>query len=435
MDLRLQPAAKLTGEVHVPAGKSHCHRLLIAAFLAGDTAAMQPLLPRMEPLSADLRATAAALTELEQAASGRDHRTDSSAPGCGREDDSAAPDLDCGESGSTLRFLLPVTMALRSRAAFTGRGKLPQRPLSPLWEEMEAHGCRLQRGRGSLICRAEGKLHGGTFTLPGDVSSQYVTGLLLALPLTAEGGTIRLTTPLQSRQYADMTLATLRSAGIRVDVEEAAGPGPVYRIPGRQSYRMPNPAEPEGDWSAAAFWIAASNLGARIRLHGLQRHSLQGDRRIAVLAARLGGRAGVSDACLTPGPDGFTLDARDIPDLVPILALLLAVTPGTHRIGGAARLRLKESDRLAATRSELNALGGDLCEADDGLLIRGRRRLRGGTVDGCNDHRIVMTEAIASLVCDEPVLIRGAEAVNKSYPLFFDDFRSLGGIADEIELR
>lgn len=396
MDIKITPK-KLTGTVSVPQSKSHCHRLLIAARLAGNMDAVDPERP-----SLDILATKKALETLS----------------C------EAPRIDCGESGSTLRFMLPVTMALKNHAEFSGRGQLPNRPLSPLWEQMEEHGCDLVRGENGLICSADGPLHGGDFFLPGDISSQYVTGLLFALPLTEEGGIIHLTSPLQSKNYVDMTLEVLKDFGIYVSLDKSS-----FAVEGRQKYILPEAdaaAEliPERDWSAAAFWISADALGSNIDCPGLDTDSSQSDKEIVRLAPMI---------CGTPG--GTSIDATHIPDLVPVLAALMAASPGVHRITGAARLRIKESDRLAAMKNNLDAVGGDVTETEDGLLIRGSKDLAGGVTRGYGDHRIVMAMAVAACACRGPVIIEGADAVSKSYPGFFEDYRALGGIADEISIR
>ena len=394
---------KLSGTVTVPYSKSHSHRLLIAAYLAGDIEAVSLADPSAEgtltTLSEDIAATKEALLALEK----------------------DAPVIDCRESGSTLRFMLPITMALKESASFTGAGKLPQRPLSPLWEQMEEHGCVMKHGEGPLIAECSGRISGGDWFLPGDVSSQYITGLLYALPLTKEGGIIHLTTPLESAGYVDLTLKVLRDFGIII--EESGDPVRTYIIPGSQKYKVPKAATAEGadkitperDWSAAAFWLAANMKGSRISCPGLDIESAQGDKKIVEL---------VCDDALTE------VDASQIPDLVPILSVLMALTPGTHRITHAERLRIKESDRLAAMAENISAVGGIIEETDDGLKIEGGT-LKGGTVDGMNDHRIVMSMAIAAANAEGPITIKGAQAITKSYPAFFEDFKRAGGIVKE----
>jgi len=389
----------LSGAVRVPASKSTAHRLLIAAALADG-----PTRISISAMSRDIEATAACLRAL--------------GAGIEAEGDAlkvspiaeipAEVTLDCGESGSTLRFLLPVAAALGARAAFTGHGRLPQRPNAPLVEALRAHGAVIDSDL--LPMNVRGPLAGGLWTLPGDVSSQYVTGLLFALPLLDGDSAIRLTTPLASAAYVDMTLQALGQFGIAVEVTESG-----WRIPGRQRYRTPGEVVVEGDWSAAAFWLAANALGASIDVVGLDPGSVQGDRAVAALL----------------GQD--TIEATHVPDLVPALAVAAASRPMRTVITGAARLRLKESDRLQSVADMLAALGYSATVTPDGLVIDGGRpkpcaaAIR--TVDGANDHRIVMAAAVAAAYADRPVRVTGAQAVEKSYPDFFRDFEALGGNA------
>ena len=238
------------------------------------------------------------------------------------------------------------------------------------------------------------------------MSSQYFTGLLFALPLLNGDSTLIYTSPLESMPYVDLTLSVLRQFGITVEPLENG-----WRIPGNQRYLSPGPVEAEGDWSAAAFWLGANVLESKVKVDGLNPASCQGDKAIVHLLKQIGGE----------------MDVTDTPDLMPILSAVAAVLPGrTTRITGAARLRLKESDRLSAMATVLNALGGQVEELPDGLIIHGTQ-LTGGTVDGMNDHRVVMSAAIAATGCAGPVTILGAEAVNKSYPHFWKDFAALGG--------
>ena len=389
----------LSGAVRVPASKSAAHRLLIAAALADG-----PTRISISAMNRDIEATAACLRAL--------------GAGIEAEGDAlkvspiaeipAEVTLDCGESGSTLRFLLPVAAALGAQATFIGHGRLPQRPNAPLVEALRAHGAVIDNGL--LPMAVSGPLTGGLWTLPGDVSSQYVTGLLFALPLLEADSVIRLTTPLASAAYVDMTLQALRQFGI--DIE---GTADGWRIPGRQRYRTPGEVVVEGDWSAAAFWLAANALGASIDVVGLDPGSVQGDRAVAALL----------------GQD--TIDATHVPDLVPALAVAAASRPTRTVITGAARLRLKESDRLQSVADMLAALGHGVAVTPDGLIIDGgppqpcEAPVR--TVDGANDHRIVMAAAVAAAHADRPVRVTGAQAVEKSYPDFFRDFEALGGNA------
>lgn len=395
---------KLRGTVEVPSSKSYAHRLLIAAALAD-----RPSLVRLNARSADIDATAGCLRALgariEPASEGLrvSPIPESARAGDGRRPAGAAG-LFCGESGSTLRFLLPVAAALGVECVFTGAGRLPERPNGALVDALNAHGARADGGR--LPIRLRGRLRGGDYEIAGNVSSQYITGLLLALPLCEADSAVRLTTPLSSASYVGITLDALARFGVRVArVPEG------WAVPGGQRYASPGEVCAEGDWSAAAFWMAANRLGGEIACEGLRADSAQGDRAICALLGRLGGE----------------IDATDTPDLVPALVVAAATHPGVTRIAGAARLRLKESDRLRAVADLLRALGGRVEETDDGLAVEGVRRLTGGRVDGRNDHRIVMAAAVAATAASGPVAIEGAEAVEKSYPAFFDDFVRLGG--------
>lgn len=331
----------------------------------------------------------------------------------------------CGESGSTLRFLLPVAAALGIQGEFYGQGRLMKRPLSPLYEELEKHGCSLSpQGENPLQC--EGQLEAGVYRLAGDVSSQYITGLLFALPLLKEESRIQLTSPLQSARYVDMTLQVLEDYGIEIQREPDG-----YRVPGGQRYRAKAEESVEGDWSNAAFWLTAGALGKeKIDVLGLDLNSRQGDKKIVDLLKQMGASVVCQEERIQVFPGqlrGIEIDASDIPDLVPVLAAAASVGQGMTRIYNAKRLRLKESDRLKTVSNMLGRLGADIRELEDGLEIHGRECLDGGCIDAAGDHRIAMTAAVAACVCRRPVRILGAQAVNKSYPGFYEDYQKLGG--------
>ena len=417
MNITIEPGL-LRGEVTVPASKSMAHRALIAAALADGLTTIH-----LNALNDDIEATLdglmalGAMIDYDPRKGLMPVRPIEGAPNLRRAlaglerkahaniDYDAVIGVDCGESGSTLRFLLPVACGLGVKARFTGRGRLPKRPMSDLTNALREHGAAIDSD--SLPMNVSGRLRGGAWTLPGNVSSQYVTGLLLALPLVSEDSEIYLTSPLQSAAYVDMTLGTLSDFGICVE-----GTADGWHIPGGQAYRSPGDVYVEGDWSAAAFWHGANALGGDIDVLGAPWRSAQGDRAVLDLLGK---------------PH---IDARQVPDLVPVLAAVAAALDQRTEITGAARLRLKESDRLKATADMVNALGGRAVVTPDGLIIEGGP-ISGGTVDGCNDHRMVMAAAILATVASGPVTITGAEAVSKSYPDFFDDFRRLGGAAHE----
>ena len=385
MNVTITPT-QLKGTITPPPSKSQAHRLIIANELAGGGGSIANLV-----LSQDIEATRRCMAAL---------RT----PG------EELPLLDCGESGSTLRFLIPVALVLRGGGLFTGRGRLMERPQKPYFDLFDEKGIAYRQEDGVLT--VQGRLTPGTFALPGDVSSQFVTGLLYALPLLEGDSRITLTTPLESRGYVDMTLEALERFGIRAECPD----GRTLRVPGGQTYR-PCRAAVESDYSQAAFYYAANGLGGQVEILGLNPRSAQGDRCIVPYHMQL---------C---GPGEVELDVSQCPDLVPPLAAHAALRQGITRIVNAARLRIKESDRLTAVTQVLTALGADVVEGADRLTITGQPEgLAGGvTVDSHNDHRIAMMAAIAATRCAAPVTIIGAECVAKSYPDFWEDYERLGG--------
>ncbi len=397
MIARVHPGA-LRGRVPAIISKSAAHRALMLAALAD-----RPTLLTPEAHSEDIDATLGCLAAL-----GASHEGVPGGmlvlPGV----KTLSGEADCHESGSTLRFLIPLVAALRSPTRFLGRGRLPQRPLGPLTDALNEHGCTFDAS--SLPFTLSGSLSGGDFRLPGDVSSQFITGLLMALPLVG-GGRIHLTTPLESAGYVRMTVSAMARFGVPVREIEGG-----FMVPGC-AYRSPGALTVESDWSNAAFFLAA---GAAVG--GLDEASAQPDRAIMGMLKAFGAPT-------------RTLDVRETPDLLPILAAVAAWTPGETRFTGAARLRIKESDRLHAMAEGIRAVGGDATEESDGLTVRCGKPPEGGEVDAAGDHRIAMAFAILGTHCLAPVTIHGAEAVGKSYPAFFEDFRRLGGNVDVFQLR
>ena len=405
MDVTIIPN-KLQGTVTPPSSKSVGHRALIAAALSGGASRISRLTP-----SQDMEATLSCLTALGTGVewTGPDqvavHGLGNSIPQRG-----PFPRLDCGESGSTLRFLIPVALAVSGGEplGFTGRGRLMERPQGPYFSLFQEKGIFYQQKDGVLTVR--GTLKPGIYSLPGDVSSQFITGLLFALPLLDGNSEIVLTTPLESRGYVDLTLDVLRTFGIRV--EERAD---AFHVPGSQHYESRD-FTVEADWSQAAFWYAANFAGGQVDIQGLNMDSKQGDKVIALQYWKLA------------KPGEAELDVSQCPDLVPPLAAMAAVRAGTTHFTHAARLRMKESDRLSTVTEVLTALGADIEEQADALVIQGKAKLPGGvTVSGHNDHRIAMMAAIAATRCEKPVTITGAECVKKSYPGFWEDYEKLGG--------
>ena len=426
---RITPSP-LKGTVPAIASKSMAHRLIICAALAnGETHVT------CNTTCADIEATVRCLTALgariETVEDGFQVHPTMKSIEFGLLKALAGGTLDCGESGSTLRFLIPLYAARGIPAVFTGHGRLPERPLGVYADCLPPHGVTLSAASG-LPLTVTGRLTGGDFALPGDVSSQFITGLLFALPLCREDSRIRLTTPLESAGYVDMTLQVLRQAGIRVEPLEDG-----WFIPGSQTYR-PLDTAVESDWSQAAFLLAAGALGGEVTLTGLNPASAQGDREALSLFRRFG--AAVEEApgrivCRKAPLHGIDIDAAQIPDLVPVLAVTAALADGVTHITGAARLRLKESDRLAAVADGIRRLGGRVEEGPDSLTITGVSRLAGGRAEGYNDHRIVMALSMAALGCEAPVTVTDAQSVAKSWPAFFEDYRAIGGTAHVIDHR
>lgn len=389
---------RLRGSVTAIPSKSQAHRLLICAALAeGKTEILCP------EVSEDIIATAACLRALGaeiEYANGSFFISPITRP---------VPHarLDCGESGSTLRFLLPVVCALGAGAEIKMHGRLPQRPLSPLWEELESAGARLFRPAADTIC-VSGGLEKTEFNIPGNVSSQYISGLLLALPILG-GGSVTVSGELESAGYVDMTLRAMSEFGASPEKR-----GRSYVLSGA-SYSSPGSLRVEGDWSNGAFWLVASALSPEgLECCGLDCASAQGDR--AVVRAISDIRRG-----------NAVIDCAQIPDLVPVLAVLAALTPGKTEFVNAARLRLKESDRISSGCEMLTKLGAEAEEKPEGLVINGKSSLPGGKTDSRGDHRIAMAAAIAALGCTGKVEISNALAVNKSYPAFWRDYAALGG--------
>ena len=381
MNLCITPGP-LEGTVTPPPSKSQAHRAILAQLLAGGGT-----VSNLET-SQDIEATQRCAAALK--AQGTD-----------------LPLLDCGESGSTLRFLIPIALALRGGGRFTGRGRLMDRPQKPYFDIFDEKGIFYEQKDGALTVK--GELKPGEYRLPGNVSSQFVTGLLYALPLLEGESRIVLTSPLESRGYVDMTLDVLDHFGVRAEVLEDG-----FLVPGDQVFQARD-FTIEADWSQAAFWLAAGLLGNPVLTVGLSDQSTQGDRVIDEHFASFAWGTWRT----------VEIDVSDCPDLLPPLAVMAAFHDGATRLTNAARLRLK-----ATVTKMLTALGGQVEEGPDWLAIPGTRFLKGGTVDGANDHRIVMAAAIAATRCTGPVTILGAEAVNKSYPRFWEEYKRLGGEFD-----
>ena len=391
MDICITPK-KLYGNINAIPSKSQAHRMLICAAFSD-----QPTTLICPETNRDIEATANCLTALGAGITwlSNGYRVKPI------EEVPFRDSLPCQDSGSTLRFLLPIAGALGVDTVFQMTGRLPQRPLTPLWEEMERMGCTLTRPTADTI-RCTGRLRSGEYAINGTVSSQFITGLLFALSLLPGQSRLQVLGKLESAPYVSMTLAAMERFGISCN---------DYCFPGNGRFHSPGTVTVEGDWSNAAFFLAAQALGSPIQVGNLNPDSPQGDRACARLLPEL--------------KDNLTISAADIPDLVPILAVTAAANQGAV-FTDIGRLRLKESDRVASVMDMLRALGGQ-AEADETTLTVYGTGLHGGTVDSRNDHRIAMSAAIAATVCDSPLTILGAQCVEKSYPKFFTDYTSLGG--------
>lgn len=403
MDLQIFPS-KLMGTVTVPPSKSVAHRMIIAAALADGVSKISNLNPSVDILATMdcMRALGAKINFNENTAV---------IEGVKNAPDKAT--LNCHESGSTLRFLIPVASALGVNVEFIGSGKLPQRPITTFTDELPQHGVSFNfskaKGGDSLPCRVSGQLCAGSYKIDGSVSSQFITGLLFALTLTEGNSEIMIINGFNSKPYVDITLDVLHKFGAEI-VETDTG----YQICGKPL--NPHNSAVEGDYSQAAFFYVASALGANLEICGLNEKSRQGDREIMEICEQF-----------TKFEKAFELDCSDIPDLVPILAVLACFCRGKSKLTNVARLRVKECDRLSAMEICLNRIGGCVTANEDCLEIEGVKSLRGGEVDCFNDHRIAMSMAIAATRCESPLIIRGAECVRKSFPDFFEVYKTING--------
>lgn len=412
---------KLGGQVKVPPSKSVCHRVLICAALSEGISNITNV-----DFSEDIEATCGALESLGVVIEKRkDFLSINGNPNlCVKKSN-----VHCFQSGSTLRFLIPLAATLGQEITFTGDGKLVERPLNVYYDIFKNQKISYNTQGGKLPLTINGKLNSGSYKVSGDVSSQFITGLLFALPLLKGDSKIEITTELQSKPYVDITIDILEKFGVYVD-------GSSYKefiIKGNQAYKKMD-CDIEGDFSQAAFWLVIGALGKGITCRGLDIDSLQGDKIIVHILEKMGVQIEEGGNYIKAKPSktsGVVIDVSQCPDLVPVLAALASVSSGTTEIINAGRLRIKESDRLKAITSELNKIGAQVIEKEDCLIIHGKEKLRGGKVNSWKDHRIAMALASVSSRCMEPLVIEGAEYVRKSYPGFWEDFRSLGGRIDE----
>jgi len=418
MNITVFPST-LGGVYTAPPSKSAAHRAVIAAALARGRSVIENV-----DMSIDITATAGACEALGCSVSiepsGRYNKLHI---GGGMSINGEAH-IDCAESGSTLRFMIPVACTLEGRKVFSGRGRLPQRPLGEYIRIFDEQGLRYRKPENAnLPLAVSGTLRSGEYVIDGGVSSQYITGLLMALPVLGGASNITVTGSFESKGYVDMTLATLKEFGAYIERR-----GSTYIIEGNQSYR-PRSISIEGDYSQAAFFIVGAALSGDLTIQGLDARSLQPDRAIVEILRRMGADIKQADGALRVRQSelhGADIDVAQCPDLVPPIAAAAAFAQGVTHITGAARLRIKESDRLRALSVNLNNIGVETVEREDSLVIKGGA-VRGGKIDSLGDHRIAMAFAIMALRSESGVTIQGAECTAKSYPAFFEDLKALGG--------
>lgn len=421
-DVKFSPFVP-NGTVNVPPSKSDVHRAIICAAMANGVSRISPV-----ALSNDIKATIGCIKAL-----GADAVLENNVltvDGTNMYKNKTAL-LDCGESGSTLRFFIPIAAVGNVNATFVGKGKLPQRPIGIFTEALPKAGttCKTE---GGLPLEIKGQLKSGIFEIPGNVSSQFITGLLLALPILEGDSEIVLTSPLESVGYIAMTIRTMKQFGVNIQATEKG-----WHIKGGQTYKSCNYTT-DGDWSQAAFFMVLGAVSGKVTVKGVAKDSTQGDKKCAEILARFGAKVTQLDNEVTVEKGelkAITIDASQIPDLVPVLSVCAAFAEGTTKIINAERLRIKECDRLKATAELLNNLGGKVKELSDGLEITGVSSLKGGNVNGYNDHRIVMSSGVCAARSDGDITATFAMSINKSYPDFYIDYNSIGGKANVLDLR
>lgn len=412
---------KLKGNINIPPSKSICHRAIICAALSEGISTIKNV-----DFSYDIEATCNAVKCI-----GADIKREENSlivKGCAPLN-IKNPYIDCFESGSTLRFLIPAFLSNGDKITFDGRESLVKRPMQPYYDIFNAQNIKYKNSDGKLPLTVEGKLKPGSFEVKGNVSSQFISGLLFALPLLDGDSEINVTSNLESKSYVDLTIDVMKAFGVNIRNDNYK----KFIVKGKQKYKGAKYTV-EGDFSQAAFYFAADVLGSDINCLGLNMNSLQGDKVMLDIVKSMGAKVCAQDGSIKINPlqiSGAIIDVSEYPDLVPAIAVVGALGQGTTKIINAGRLRLKESDRLTSISSELNKIGADVKEEQDALIINGKDILKGGMVDSCNDHRIAMAMAIASLKCTSPLIIRNAECVKKSYPNFWHDFKKLGGKIDE----
>jgi len=420
-EIKIIPTS-LNGAIDIPSSKSLCHRAIIASALAEGTSIINNII-----LSEDILATINAVQALGAKVTIDKDKAIVTGTSFQNIQNST---IDCKESGSTLRFIIPLGLLAGCEIRYIGSGNLCNRPLDPYIEIFKEQGIKFSSPK--LSMNIEGELKHGDFVLKGSISSQFITGLMFALPMLQGNSTIYIIDALESKAYIDLTLDTLKNFGIHIENNNYRS----FFIKGFQHYKAISYTV-EGDYSQAAFWIAAGLLGQEVICNSLSNDSKQSDKAFIDIMIKCGGQIKINKSSITASKsqlNAFDADVSQYPDIAPILAVVAALSNGTSHITGASRLRIKECDRLMAISTELNKLGAEVYENEDNLVIVGKEWLKGGEVDSWGDHRIAMALSIASLRCTNPITINNSSVVSKSYPGFFKDFIKLGGIINERSL-
>ncbi len=395
---------KLEGVVKIPPSKSMAHRSIICAGLAKGVSEITNL-----DYSNDIIATIKAMESLGTKFTKFDDRLIVDGSNTFSTKDIF---IDCNESGSTLRFLVPISLVKENKVNIVGTGFLGKRPITTFYDIFDRQGIKYSYKEGVLDLNINGKLKADTFKVEGNISSQFISGLLFALPLLEGDSVIEITTNLESKSYLDLTLSMLKTFGIDIINEDYK----KFTIRGSQEYKAHN-YEVEGDYSQGAFFFCANFIGNNIDIKGLDESSLQGDKQCV----------DIIEEFLDDDEKEVTIDASNCPDIIPVVAVASSFRKGRTNIINAGRLRIKECDRLSAIATEINKLGGKVQELEDSLIIDGVINFTGGNVSSYDDHRIAMAMAIASTRCTEELIIDNRKCVAKSYPSFWEDFKDIGG--------
>lgn len=425
MSTAIVKKSTLKGIVQAPSSKSFAHRIMICCALSRGKCAINNV-----SSSDDMDATIGCLSELGAKIEKQGSTILMDSTDFAQKNSTKKFILDCKESGTTLRIMIPICSALGLNVTFTGSGRLPQRPLDEYLTLLPEHGVKIEKGEDSLPLSISGELCGDTFEISPKVSSQYVSGLIFALSLLENDTTLELSSKLLGGQYVDITTSVMSDFGVKAEKLDTC-----YKIQGSQTYTIPenNEVNVEGDWSQAAFFLCAGAINGDLEVRNLNTNSCQGDKKIVDILKSLGADITFTDNGVKVKKSalkGTTIDALDTPDLVPVVALTCAFADGDSTITGVERLKFKESDRLLSTSEMIKSLGGECTYTSDNMTIIGQGYLKGGVVKAYSDHRIVMSSAVGALCTENDTVIEDAHAVNKSYSDFFDDYNALGGKAD-----